>query len=106
MAPLIVKAGLMTGDDVIHALRVHRAILSNHFSVAEPALFGSFARDQASNKNGVDVLVRFYRAIHWEPYLDAQFCMEDILGRSECLVTEKDRRPEVWPFVEREIVNV
>ena len=106
MAPLIVKAGLMTDDDVIHALRARRAVRSKCFGVAEHALFGSFARHQASNKSVVDMLVRFCRAIRWERYLDAEFCMEDILGRPKGLVTEKDLRPQLRVFVEREIVNV
>ena len=53
-----------------------------------------------------DVLVRFDRAIHWERYFGAQFYLEDVLGRSMDLVTENDLRPEVRPYVEREVLGV
>ena len=96
----------MTRDDVLNALRAHQATLSKRFGVAELALFGSFARDQASDESDVDILVRFDRAIHWERYFGAQFYLEDLLGRSVDLVIENNLRPEVRPYVEREVVNV
>ena len=96
----------MNRDDVLNALRAHKAILSERFGVAELALFGSFARDQASGDSDIDILVRFDRAIHWERYFGAQFYLEDLLGRSVDLVIENDLRPEVRPYVEREVVNV
>ena len=60
----------MTGDEVLHGLRAHKAILRKRFGVAEVALFGSFPRDQAKNKSDIDVLARSDRAIHWERYFD------------------------------------
>ena len=69
-------------------------------------MFGSFARDRATDDSDLDVLVRFDGPIHWERYFGAQFYLEDLLGRPVDLVTEKDLRPEVWRYVEREVVNV
>lgn len=92
--------------DVLNALRAHKAILSERFGVTELALFGSFARDQAADDSDIDILVRFDRTIHWERYFGAQFCLEDLLGRSVDMVGENDLRPEVRPYVEREVVNV
>ena len=54
----------MNRDDVLNALRAHKAILSRRFGVAERALFGPFARAQAVDKSDVDILVRFDRAVH------------------------------------------
>ena len=69
-------------------------------------MFGSFARDRVTDDSDLDVLVRFDGPIHWERYFGAQFYLEDLLGRPVDLVTEKDLRPEVWRYVEREVVNV
>ena len=96
----------MNRDDILTVLRTHKATLCERFGVVELALFGSFARDQASDTSDVDVLVRFDRAIHWEQYFGAQFYLEDLLGRPVDLVTEKDLRPEVRPSVKREVVDV
>lgn len=97
----------MTRDEVLDVLRTHKATLAQRFGVIELALFGSFARDQASDKSDVDILVRFDRTIDWERYFGAQFYLEDVLGgRSVDLVIKNDLRPEVRPYVEREVLNV
>lgn len=97
----------MTRDEVLDVLRTHKSTLAQRFGVIELALFGSFARDQASDNSDVDILVRFDRTIDWERYFGAQFYLEDVLGgRSVDLVIENDLRPEVRPYVEREVLNV
>ena len=90
----------MNRDEVLSVL------LARRFGVAELAVFGSFARDRATDDSDLDVLVRFDGPIHWERYFGAQFYLEDLLVRSVDLVTKKDLRPEVWRDVEREVVNV
>ena len=96
----------MNRDEVLSVLRAHKATLARRFGVAELAVFGSFARDRATDDSDLDVLVRFDGPIHWERYFGAQFYLEDLLGRPVDLVTQKDLRPEVWRYVEREVVNV
>ena len=96
----------MNRDKVLSVLRAHKGTLARRFGVAELGIFGSFARDRATDDSDLDVLVRFDGPIHWERYFGAQFYLEDLLGRPVDLVTEKDLRPEVWRHVEREVVNV
>lgn len=71
----------MTKDDALTALRAHMATLWEGFGVTELRLFGSFACGQGSDTSDVDVLVRFDRAIHWKRHFDAQFYVQDLLGR-------------------------
>ena len=96
----------MNRTDVLNLLRTHKVTLAQRFGVAELALFGSFARDQANDESDLDVLVRFDRPIHWETFFGAQFYLEDLFGRPVDLVTEKDVRLEVRPYVESEAINV
>ena len=49
----------MNRDEVLNVLRAHKPILSQRFGVTELALFGSFARDQATDTSDVDILVQF-----------------------------------------------
>ena len=96
----------MTRDDVLGALRDHKATLGRRFGVAGLALFGSFARDDASADSDVDLLVRFDGPATSKRYFGAQFYMEDLLGRPVDLVTDKALRAELRPHVEREAINV
>jgi len=70
------------------------------------ALFGSTARDVATDKSDVDILVNFDGPATSQRYFGVQFYLEDIFGCPVDLVTEKALRPELRPFIEKELVNV
>ena len=96
----------MNRDEVLNVLRAHKAILAQRFGVTELALFGSFARDQATDDSDVDVLVRFDVPPDWQRYFGAQGYLEDLLGRPVDLATDQDLRVEIRPYVEREVIDV
>lgn len=52
------------------------------------ALFGSFARGEATKESDIDLLVRFSKPIGWKFYGIAED-LEDALGRKVDLATEK-----------------
>ncbi|MCY3789072.1 MAG: nucleotidyltransferase family protein [Gemmatimonadetes bacterium] len=96
----------MNRDEVLNVLRAHKAILAQRFGVTELALFGSLARDQATDDSDVDILVRFDKPATSYAFFGTQFYLEDLLGRPVDLATNRDLRVEIRPYVEREIVNV
>ena len=96
----------MTRDEVLNLLRTHKATLAQRFGVSGLALFGSFARDRATDDSDVDILVRFDKPATSYAYFGTQFYLEDLLGHPVDLVTDKALRAEIRPYVEREIVNV
>ena len=49
----------MSRDEVLHTRRARKQTLAERFGVTELALFGSFARDRASDGSDVDFLVGF-----------------------------------------------
>ena len=97
---------LMSKDSVLNLLRTHKATLVLLFGVTELALFGSFARDQATEGNDIDVVVRFDSPATSERYHGVQFYLEDLLGCPVDLITDKALRAEIRPYVERETVDV
>ena len=96
----------MSRDEVLALLRAHKSTLAQRFGVADLALFGSFARDRASDDSDVDILVRFDGRATSKRYFGAQFYIEDLLGRSVDLVTDDALRRELRPYVEREAIHV
>lgn len=74
--------------------------------MAELALFGSFARGQATDSSDIDILVAFDGPATSRSYFGVQFYLEDLLGRSVDLVTTKALRPRFRPYVEREAVHI
>ena len=96
----------MNRDEVLNVLRTHKAVLAQRFGVTGLVLFGSFARDRATDDSDVDILVRFDKPATSYAYFGTQFYLEDLLGHPVDLVTDKALRAEIRPYVEREIVNV
>lgn len=96
----------MNRDNVLNVLRAHKATLAQRFGVTELALFGSFARDQATDDSDVDILVRFDVPPNWQRYFGTQGYLEDLLGRPVDLATKPDLRVEIRPYVEREVIDV
>ena len=98
--------GRMNREEVLDILRTHKPTLAERFGVTELALFGSFARDEATDESDVDILVRYDGPATSRSYFGVQFYIEDLLGRRVDLVTHKALRSEFRPYVEREAVNV
>ena len=96
----------MNRDDALNLLRTHKATLSERFGVAELAIFGSFARDEAGEDSDLDALARFEGPTTSKGYFGAQFYIEDLLGREVDLVTRKALREELRPYVERDVIHV
>ena len=96
----------MGRDEVLGLLREHKTALARRFGVRGLALFGSFARNQASERSDIDILVRFDGPATSKRYFGVQFYIEDITGHPVDLVTDKALRAELRPAVEREAVHV
>lgn len=76
------------------------------FGVTKLALFGSTARDEASETSDVDILVAFDGFATSERYFGVQFYLEDYLNCPVDLVTDKALRPQLRPFIEQEAIYV
>ena len=96
----------MDREEVLNSLRTHKHVLAGRFGVTEISLFGSFARDQATEESDVDVLAKFDTRATSRSYFGVQFYIEDLLGRRVDLVTDKALRLELRPHLEREAVDV
>ncbi|CAD85446.1 DNA polymerase beta-like domain [Nitrosomonas europaea ATCC 19718] len=92
----------MNRDRVLAVLRHSKPMLASRYGVRRLALFGSTARDDSD----VDVLMVFDGVASAARYFGVQFHLEDALGCSVDLVSEKALRPELRPFIEKEAVYV
>ena len=93
----------MNRASVLGHLERHEAELSRRFGVASLTLFGSFARDRATDRSDVDILVSFDDDPDLGSLVGAQSYLEEVLGRTVDLVRWDDLREEIRPHVERDI---
>lgn len=96
----------MKRSKVLEVLTRVKPDLASRFGVVRLSLFGSTSRDEAQPDSDVDILVSFDGPATSQRYFGVQFHLEDALGCSVDLVTEKALRPEWRPFIEQEAVSV
>ena len=96
----------MRRDEAISALRSYLPDLRRDFSLRRIALFGSTARDEASQESDVDVLVDFEVGPTFDSFMGLKLYLEDRLGKRVDLVTRAALKPRMRPVVEREALDV
>lgn len=96
----------MKKSHVIQMLAEHKPILVERFGITRLALFGSTARNAATNTSDLDILVGFDGIATSKRFFGVQFYLEDLLNSPVDLVTEKALRQELRPYIEREAINV
>lgn len=96
----------MTRDEVLDALRSHKKVLTDRYGVAYLAIFGSFARDEATDESDLDILIKFEGCSTFKGYFGTQFYIEELLGLQVDLVTDTALRKEFRPYVEKDLIRV
>jgi predicted nucleotidyltransferase len=98
---------MKTLPDILRLLDEHKAELWERFGVSRLALFGSYARGEATPVSDVDILVDLERSIGWE-VVDLHGYLEAILGVRVDLVTEGAlrRKPTLWETVQEDLIYV
>jgi predicted nucleotidyltransferase len=69
------------------------------------ALFGSIAREEATEKSDIDILVEFEKPIGLEFVLLADE-LEEILGIQVDLVTPKALKPKMFEYIKQDLQYV
>jgi predicted nucleotidyltransferase len=96
----------MDRAEILALLSRHKPEMQRRFGVRRLALFGSRAREQPHPHSDFDVLVEFQGPATSARYFGLQFFLEDLLRGPVDLVTERALRPQLRPFVERDLVHV
>ena len=96
----------MRREKALRILEAHRQELRERFGVKSLRLFGSVARDEASEKSDVDVLVDFDETPSLFGFLRLRGYLRDLLGAKVDLVTESGLKERARPYVEKDAVNV
>jgi predicted nucleotidyltransferase len=93
-------------EEVIQTLQAHKAELSTTYGVRTLALFGSVARNEASDQSDVDLLVEFDRAVGLFGLVALQQHLAHLLRRPVDLGTLRGLKPRIRREVEQELVYV
>lgn len=96
----------MRKEKILKLLAQHKPELVRRFGINYLALFGSMARDEAQEGSDVDVMVEFEGSPTAKRYFGVQFYLEDLLECPIDLVQKDVVRPELKPYIERDLIHV
>jgi predicted nucleotidyltransferase len=94
----------MKRDQVLEIIAKHREELKQ-LGVKSLFLFGSVARDEANMNSDVDLLVEFNRTVGLFEFIEVKIYLEDILGCSVDLGTEKALKEHLREPVLKDMIN-
>jgi predicted nucleotidyltransferase len=96
----------MKQNVVLQLLKQNNAELTKQFGVKTLLLFGSVARDEATAKSDVDLLVEFNRPVGYFGLFALQDYLEKLLGCSVDLGTPDSLKPNIRERVMGEMIRV
>ena len=91
-------------EEMLHALRAQRPLFER-FGVESVALFGSLARDEATENSDVDLLVEFSKPIGLLQFAALRRVLAEALGRPVDLVTRNALKPQLRDQILREAIR-
>jgi hypothetical protein len=86
-------------------LQSDKQYLIKKYNLKSLALFGSFARNEATENSDIDILVEFDRPIGLDFVLLADE-LEEILGVKVDLVTPDAIKPKMFEYIKRDLLYV
>ncbi|WP_373514981.1 nucleotidyltransferase family protein [Persicitalea sp.] len=92
-------------QQILEKLSMSRSTLAERYPIKRLALFGSYARDEASADSDIDVLVEFSRPVGFQ-FFDLALELESLLGHSVDLVSRNGIKPAYYAAIESDLIDV
>lgn len=96
---------MKTREEILAILRRAGPELAREFGVRRLALFGSYARGDATEGSDVDVLVEVDPSLGLR-FVDLAERIETLVGVRTDVVSRRAISPEDWTYIERELLDV
>ena len=82
----------MRRQDIERILKEQKKYLSDKYFVERIGIFGSYSRDEQTEKSDIDILVEFKRPVGFE-FLDLKDYLESLFQKQVDLVTTNALKP-------------
>ncbi|MCF0051352.1 nucleotidyltransferase family protein [Dyadobacter chenwenxiniae] len=95
----------MNTQAVLDRLHKSKSYFFQKYPLKSMALFGSHARNEATEQSDVDILVEFSAPIGFE-FIDLAIELEDVLQTKVDLVSKKGLKAPLLPYIEKNLIYV
>ena len=91
-------------DDIISILR--EQMVRSRFGIKSLFLFGSVARNEATQESDLDFIVNFDGVITFDRYMDLKIFLEDLFDKKIDLAIEDTLKPQIRQKIFEEAIDV
>lgn len=90
---------------IINTLKKSKVALFSKYPLKTMALFGSYARNEATENSDIDILVEFEKPVGFE-FIDLAIELEEMLHQKVDLVSKKGLKSTILPYIEKDMIYV
>lgn len=96
---------MYTLDAIMEKLRLHKPALQHKYPISQMGVFGSYARDEATENSDIDIAVELNgpMGLNFVAMADE---IEDLFGIKVDVVSKRSIKPTSLPLVEKDILYV
>jgi uncharacterized protein len=102
--PMNNSQSILYRDDIVTILR--GKMLKSRFGIKSLFLFGSVARNEATQESDLDFIVNFDGTITFDRYMDFKIFLEDLFGKKIDLAIEDTLKPQIRQKILEEAIDV
>jgi uncharacterized protein len=95
---------ILDRDDIVTILR--EQMVRSRFGIKSLFLFGSVARNEATQESDLDFVVDFDGMITFDRYMDLKIFLEDLFGKKIDLAIEDTLKPQIRQKILEEAIDV
>ena len=95
---------ILDRDDIISILR--EQMVRSRFGIKSLFLFGSVARNEATQESDLDFIVNFDGVITFDRYMDFKIFLEDLFDKKIDLAIEDTLKPQIRQKIFEEAIDV
>lgn len=94
---------MKSAKDIKEILKQEKSYLSKKYGVTSIGLFGSYVRNEQSDKSDIDILIELNKPISLFGLLNAEFYLEDRLGKKVDLVLKRSLKKHIGEYILNEV---
>ena len=81
-------------------------MIRSKFGIKSLALFGSVARNEATQESDLDFIVDFEGVVTFDRYMDLKIFLEDLFGKKIDLAIQESLKPQIRQKIVEEAIDV
>jgi predicted nucleotidyltransferase len=95
----------MDKQQIIQKLKTAKPLLQHEFGVTKLALFGSYSRDEQTDKSDIDIMVEYDKKLGMK-FLDLIYQLDTLFDKEVQVVSRNAIKPKYFAAIQQDLIYV